>query len=79
MVSSYAYDLLWGHFPIAHSPFFYDAKSGRFDLSNSVIGGYRDAIALVDHTLGQPRTAMERRAAWDSTAVIIMADHSLRG
>ena len=66
------------HFPIPHPPYIYDSRTGRFDLSNSPVHGYIDALALADRTLGQLRRAMESAGLWERTAVLISADHGYR-
>ena len=66
------------HFPVPHPPYIYDSRTGRFDLSNSAVAGYTDALALADRTLGQLRTAMQVAGVWDRTAVLLSADHGYR-
>ena len=67
------------HFPIPHPPYFYNSRTGRFDLANAPVHGYVDALALADRTLGELRRSMEAAGLWDRTAVLISADHGYRG
>jgi hypothetical protein len=74
------------HMPVPHSPFFYNAATGRNDLDSTwLLGmfhrqqlGYYDALALVDRSIGELRRAMEQAGTWDSTTLIFSADHPLR-
>jgi len=70
------------HMPVPHPPFFYNAKARRddygaepFSFLHSAAKGYVDMLALVDLTLGQLRHAMEAAGKWDSTTVLLTADH----
>ncbi|HEY1341708.1 MAG TPA: sulfatase-like hydrolase/transferase, partial [Bryobacteraceae bacterium] len=62
------------HLPVPHPPFAYDRKTGRFD-SPSPYNGYWDNLALLDRVVGQLRSAMEAANLWDSTNVLLSADH----
>ncbi|HWB82777.1 MAG TPA: sulfatase-like hydrolase/transferase [Bryobacteraceae bacterium] len=74
------------HMPIPHPPYFYEASTGRYTRGSAPIRGllkqtqkgYIDALALVDRTIGELRTAMERRNVWDSTTILFTADHPFR-
>ncbi len=74
------------HLPVPHSPFFYNAATGRNDFGANGPGGmfqrasqgYIDALVLVDRSLGELRRSMEQAGTWDTTTVIVSADHPLR-
>ena len=59
--------LIYIHFNVPHVPYFYDAKSGRFDAPGRGVAAYRDALMLVDRTLEQ----LEKRL--DSKTVLILS------
>jgi len=67
------------HFPVPHTPYIYNLRTGRLDLANSPVHGYIDALALVDRTVGELRRTMEAAGLWERTAVLISADHGYRG
>lgn len=69
------HDLVYIHFPIPHSPHFYDRKKREFSLSNNRFSGYADSLALVDKTIGDLRKLMEEKGIWERTVVVITADH----
>lgn len=62
------------HFPIPHNPYIYD----RHTKSYSASGSYYDNLVLADMALGRLRRAMEQSGVWDSTTVVVTADHSWR-
>jgi hypothetical protein len=64
------------HLPIPHPPAIYSRASGMLTGQGGV--GYIDSVALADHTLGELRQAMEQSGLWDSTAVLVSADHGWR-
>jgi len=66
------------HFDVPHSPFIYDRHKGDLSLANSPVVGYIDALALTDRTLAEIRRAMEQAGQWDSSAVLVSADHYYR-
>jgi hypothetical protein len=73
------YNLTLLHFCVPHAPYFYNAKTGRDDLLfTRGQSGYADALALVDKTIGELRRSMEAVGVWDSTTLLISADHGLR-
>ena len=81
------YGLILLHFPIPHSPYFYNAATGRNDFrADPVFGtllqrsqeGYLSALVLMDKTIGTLRRAMEQAGTWDSSAVILTSDHPFR-
>jgi hypothetical protein len=76
------YNLTLTHVPIPHLPFFYDVVTDRDDLgakpslllSNSP-KDYLSALALVDKTLGDLRRTLEAAGVWDTTTLLLSADH----
>jgi hypothetical protein len=69
-------DFVFLHFPIPHPYGIYDRARGDFQLSPSL--SYVDNLALVDRTVGEIRKTLERAGMWDSTSLMITADHGLR-
>jgi len=69
-------DLLFVHFPTPHLFAIYDAKRKDFTLSEKTT--YFDNLALVDRTVGELRRTLEQAGLWDSTTLLITADHGLR-
>lgn len=69
-------DFLFVHFPTPHLFAIYDAKRKDFTLSETTT--YFDNLALVDRTVGELRRTLEQTGLWDSTTLLITADHGLR-
>jgi hypothetical protein len=66
--------LVFLHFNIPHAPYFYDAKSGRFDApGRGMVAAYGDALVLLDRTVEK----LEQRLD-SNTVLILSADHPLR-
>jgi hypothetical protein len=63
------------HMPIPHPNGIYDRRTDRFALTNS---NYVDNVALADKFLSHVRSKLERSGQWDSSTIVIMADHSWR-
>ncbi len=67
------------HLPVPHGPWIYNRRGGRLTALNwSGADGYGDNLALADKALGEIRTTMEAAGTWDSSAVVITADHAWR-
>ncbi len=62
------------HLPVPHPPAIYSAGHLCSDCASS----YLDSLELADQTLGRVRAAMERAGLWDSSTVLLSADHGLR-
>jgi hypothetical protein len=75
-VTNRDFSLILLHWPIPHLPGIYSRTRGDFDLSGR--GTYIDNLALVDKTLRELRQAMETAGVWDSTTVLLSADHWCR-
>jgi hypothetical protein len=69
-------DFLYVHFPTPHLFAIYDGQRQDFTLSNKTT--YFDNLALVDRTVGELRRTLEQAGLWDSTTILITADHGLR-
>ena len=69
-------DFLYVHFPTPHLFAIYDGKRQDFTLSDKTT--YFDNLALVDRTVGELRRTLEQSGLWDSTTILITADHGLR-
>jgi hypothetical protein len=69
-------DFLYVHFPTPHLFAIYDAQRKDFTLSEKTT--YFDNLALVDRTVGELRKKLEQAGMWDTTTLLISADHGLR-
>jgi Sulfatase len=63
------------HLPIPHPNGIYDRKTDQFALTNS---DYVDNLALTDKFLKHIRSELEQSGQWDSSTILITADHSWR-
>jgi hypothetical protein len=63
------------HMPVPHPGGIYDRKRNEFVTQNA---SYIDNLALADHYLAHVRALLQARGEWDSSAVIVMGDHSWR-
>ncbi len=77
-VSNPAYDFIFIHWNHPHKPFFYDRFKDDFVDRPETDSGYIDQLELVDRTLGEIETALRDNDLWDSTMIIISADHGWR-
>ncbi|HXE92156.1 MAG TPA: alkaline phosphatase family protein [Terriglobales bacterium] len=66
------------HLPVPHEPAIYDRSAGEFTLLSFRKDWYADNLALADRALGELRAAMERAGTWETSTVLVTADHSLR-
>jgi len=66
-------DLVFVHWPVPHAPAIYDRKRDTFDLRGE--SSYLDNLELADRTLGEVRRWLEEAGLWDSTVVLVSADH----
>jgi hypothetical protein len=69
-------DFIFLHIPVPHPVGIYDRKTSRLTDSGSF--SYIDNLALADQYLAHLRIVLERRGEWDSTAILVMGDHSWR-
>ena len=70
--------LIFVHLLQPHDPPIYDAKRKSLTYLNHSPIGYLDNVVLTDNFLGEIRRTMENAGLWDSTAVLITADHPWR-
>jgi hypothetical protein len=68
-------NLLYLHLPIPHPLGIYNRQTRQLTTGPST---YIDNLALADVYLGHLRTQLEQRGEWDSSAILIMGDHSWR-
>jgi len=69
-------NLVFVHFNIPHPPPIYDAKRDRF--ADGPGPTYLDNLRLVDRTLLDMRRQLETAHLWESTTVLLTADHPFR-
>lgn len=62
------------HLPVPHAPYLVRNAAGEL-----VQGDYAGSLALVDETVGRIEDAMRLSGVWNSTHLLLSADHSLRG
>jgi hypothetical protein len=63
------------HMPVPHPGGIYDRMTDKLALRHS---SYIDNLALTDKLLGHIRSKLEQRGQWDTSIIVIMADHSWR-
>jgi len=68
-------DFVFLHLPVPHPPGIYDRKRKTFTANGA---SYLDNLALADQYLAHARLVLEQQHQWDSSAVIVMGDHSWR-
>lgn len=66
-------DLVFVHYPIPHPPGIYDRVQNDFSSQSGT--GYIDNLKLVDRTIGELRQELEVSGLWESTTLIVSADH----
>ena len=75
MIADPTADFLFLHMPMPHPPGIYDRRRMTFSIEHP---SYIDNLALADHFIGHIRKQLEEKGQWDSSAIIIMGDHSWR-
>ena len=70
-----ALDLVVVHLSVPHTPPIFDRYSQRFSTEK---GDYLDNLVLADRTLGILRHDMENAGLWESTNILVTADHGFR-
>jgi hypothetical protein len=63
------------HMPVPHPDGFYDRHRADFTTGSA---SYIDNLALADRYLAHVREVLQQRGEWDSSAVVVMGDHSWR-
>ncbi len=71
-----AMNIVYLHYPVPHLLAVFDRKTHDFATRDGI--NYFDNLLLVDRTIGDLRRTLERAGLWDSTTVIISADHPVR-
>jgi hypothetical protein len=69
-------DLLLVHVPAPHLLPIYNRRKADFELDGSL--DYFDNVALVDRTLGELRSVIDKAGLSDRTSLLVTADHGLR-
>jgi hypothetical protein len=68
-------DFILLHMPIPHPGGIYNRTTRTLTVGNST---YIDNLALADSYLAHVRSLLESQGQWDSSAIVIMGDHSWR-
>jgi Sulfatase len=69
-------DFLFLHLPVPHPEGIYDRKTSQ--LTTDGKSSYVDNLALADQYLAHLRLVLEEHGEWDSSAIVVMGDHSWR-
>jgi hypothetical protein len=69
-------NLVFVHWNVPHLPPVYDAAKDKF--SNDEAETYVDNLRLVDRTVRDIRLTLENAGLWDSSTILMTADHPLR-
>jgi hypothetical protein len=75
MLNDPSVTFLFLHMPVPHPWGFYSRRQRTFTTGRS---SYIDNLALADRYLAHVHDLLERRGEWNSSAVIVMGDHSWR-
>jgi len=75
MLADPSIDFLLLHLPVPHPSGIYNRSTGAFADHG---GSYVDNLALADRYLAHVREVLEQQGEWDSSAVVVMGDHSWR-
>jgi hypothetical protein len=71
-------DFVFAHLPVPHGPNIWSAKHERFTVMNLSKDGYFDNLELADRLLGEVRRSLVDAKLWDSTVLVVTADHGWR-
>jgi hypothetical protein len=65
------------HYPIPHKPYIYDRNTRKFsgNFLPQTHNHYLDNLALADRTFGEIRKKLESAGIWESSTIIVSADH----
>jgi hypothetical protein len=71
-------DFVMIHWPVPHFPEIYDRNSHRYTRFRSFFtdDAYLDNAVLADDLFGEFQSALQRSGLWDSTIIIVTADHA---
>ena len=78
MISRFDVDLIYLHIMLPHKPIIFNRQTGRMTPFNYSPWGYYDNLALTDKCLGEIRRTLENAGLWESTTVLVTADHPWR-
>lgn len=70
--------LIFLHLPVPHFPPVWDARHGRYTVSQFSEGAYFDNLALADSVLAQLLSAIDQSATAPPTFLIVTSDHPWR-
>jgi hypothetical protein len=80
LVTNVTYGLIFLHLLPPHSPGIYLPDKDQLTIQRvNAVTGYFNNLALADRTLGKLRHALETSGEWETTWIIVSADHSWRG
>ena len=75
LLSDSSSDFILLHLPIPHPGGIFDRRRGTLTTRSS---SYVDNLALADQSLAHIRQLLERKSEWESSAILVMGDHSWR-
>ncbi len=78
VVANPTYDLVYIHASVPHGPDIYDERTQDLTLFNTSKTGCFGNLVLADRLFGELRRALEQAGLWDSTAIVLTADHEWR-
>ena len=79
LVTNETYGLIFLHLYPPHLPSIYLRDKNQFTIRKTDgVTGYFNNLALADRTLGKLRHALETSGEWETTWIILSADHSWR-
>jgi hypothetical protein len=79
LITNTTYGLMLFHLFPPHAPGIYLPEKDEFTIRDmDKVTGYFNNLVLADRTLAQLSQALEKSGEWDSTWVIVSADHSWR-
>jgi hypothetical protein len=76
MVADPGLNLVYLHYSIPHMLTIYDGKAGSFSTADG--NNYFDNLLLVDRTIAELRSSLERSGLWDKTNLLVTSDHPFR-
>ncbi len=78
VVADRRYDFIYIHAPVPHGPDLYDERTKGLTLFNTSKLGYFGNLVLADRLFGELRRSLEQAGLWDSSAILLTADHEWR-
>lgn len=74
-IESGRYDLIWAHLPCPHVPAVWDSRKQSYVETPKPGLSNLDNMALADRILGEVRSSLEQKGAWNDALVIVTSDH----